>query len=290
MRFLFLLLSFLIFTTAKGQVPTTNIYLFNLQKKNEDYQLSNAKLLSNFNPDGYNNQASFFSFNDIYISTQSPDKSQTDIYQLDLANNNIVPFTDTKEAEYSPTLMPDGKSLSCIKVLNDENSSQMLWEYPLDKSHSGKAIFTKLANVGYHCWLSENLVALFLLEETNNLAIANKETGLHRIILENIGRTLIKDNSDQLLFVHKINDDIWYIKSYDHKENRAKIITKTLAGKEDFELLDDGTIIMGQGSKLFAYKSDSVTRWKEIADLKDYGINDITRLEYYRNRLIVTTK
>jgi hypothetical protein len=53
----------------------------------------------------------------------------------------------------------------------------------------------------------------------------------------------------------------------------------TLAGTEDFEIMEDGSFLMGKGSKLYRYDPKAeVPVWKEIADLKEYEISSITRL------------
>ena len=45
----------------------------------------------------------------------------------------------------------------------EEDGNQQLWSFPLDRSDNGLPVFPQLLNVGYHCWLSDTLVAFFIV-------------------------------------------------------------------------------------------------------------------------------
>ena len=92
---------------------------------------------------------------------------------------------------------------------------------------------------------------------------------------------------DSLIFVHKTSPETWYIKSLDPESNRITMITQTVTGSEDFELLSDGTYIMGKGSTLYFINPSRNDTWTEIVDLTEYGIMNINRLATSRNRLIL---
>ncbi|MBK8554478.1 MAG: hypothetical protein IPL65_01330 [Lewinellaceae bacterium] len=49
------------------------------------------------------------------------------------------------------------------------------------------------------------------------------------------------------------------------------------SGSEDFVVLPDGSFMAGQGSKLF-YFSTVYNGWKELADLRMYGVKNISRM------------
>ena len=55
-------------------------------------------------------------------------------------------------------------------------------------------------------------------------------------------------------------------------------VIDVVKGSEDFEVLPDGTFIMGSGSKLYKYNPYVDEDWREIADLRFYEIRNITRL------------
>jgi hypothetical protein len=49
--------------------------------------------------------------------------------------------------------------------------------------------------------------------------------------------------------------------------------------REDFAVLNDGTLLMASGSRLFKFKPDADTDWVLISDFSEYQIHQITRIE-----------
>lgn len=285
MRFTLLLIFFLSVFSLTGQDIVTNIYLFDIKKKGDrDLTFSNPRYLTNFNSRGYNNQPNFFNNGELYISVKYPNDNQTDIYLLDLYRKSKYQVTETAESEYSPTLMPDLYSFSAVRV--EANGDQRLWQFPTDRLENGKPIFKYITNVGYHHWVNSRKVVLFLVGnngQQNELAVADVATDQVDKILSNIGRCFqTMPRTGKLLFVHKESPRIWYIKELNAYDNYAKgeIVAQTLPGSEDFVVLEDGTFLMGSGSKLFKFHPsyDNEKGWREVADLEYYGLRNITRL------------
>lgn len=271
-----------------AQLPSTDLYLFDLSKDvSNKYHVHSPKFLNDFNEQGYNNQASFINDEELFITSSKKNGTNTDIYLLNIRNSTLKRVTATKESEYSATLMPNYTNFSCIRV-NDANE-QHLWAYPLNREDAGKAIIKNLTNVGYHVWLSANKIAIFLVNEPIQLAIVELPDETPRIVHDNIGRTLIKNEAGNLLYVHKYDDTYWYIKEYNPNTNKTEIVVQTLARSEDFTYTSDGTILMGNKSKLFSFKPGQDDNWNEIMDLSVYGINRITRMAVNKsNKLIIT--
>ncbi len=283
----FLILSFLIasFNLCYSQnLPSTSIALFELDVHSEK-PLKNAKFLTNFNPKGYNNQPAFFDENTLYITSDWSAKGQTDIVKLNLLREAMLKITDTDESEYSPTLCPDKTHFSTITVppTNAANPAQFLWRYPLDRSSSGKVLSYDLSNVGYHCWMSEGELALFLVDDPHKLVIYNIRAGSVKEVDANIGRCLKMSRGSELIYVHKANFNIWYLKSYNPSTGLKNIIGETRPGSEDFEILDDGTLMMAQQSRI--YLMSEVGGWREIDDLTRYGISKVTKIAAHGNKI-----
>lgn len=283
-----LILLLVIPSFAFGQLPESDIYHFNLTKVGKSYRIKSPQFLTGFNMDGYNNQPAFFDDKVVYFSTDYYDEGKTEIAKFDFFSKTLTRITYTDEKEYSPTPVPGREAFSVIRV--EEDDSQSLSLYPLDGIGYAKRYMNNTSNIGYHTWLDESTVALFLVEAPHhNLALADAKSERRKIILDNIGRCLKVNRSGKLVFVHKQSPEEWYIKSYNAEESKSTIITKTLTGAEDFELLSDGTILMGSGSKLFGY-SVAEGKWKEIADLSESGVTNIKRLASRRNSLIVVNE
>ncbi len=244
------------------------------------WKTSTPRFLTSFNPQGYNNQPQFFSPNEIYLTVQFPsDTNQTDIYALNLLTRTTTRVTATTTPEYSPTLMPGGRRFSAVRV--EENGAQRLWSFPLDRADSGYPVFPALTNVGYHCWLHDTLVAVFLVGEgTAPHALGIVGTGKQQPVRVafNIGRCLQNMPDGRLAYVHKATDQTWFLKAYDPRNGGSDILVTMPAGSEDFAVLADGTFLAGQGTKIFQCNPSRQKVWQEIADLRAYGIHNISRL------------
>lgn len=270
-------------TIGWAQLPNTNVYLFSVQKTGDNFTFYNPRFLTGFNKYGYNNQPHFVTNNEIYLTVGFPgEKGKTDIYALSLLDNVKTQITATGESEYSPTITPDRNFVSCVRV--DKDNVQRVWKYPLDRSSKGVPVFRTTRDVGYHCWLDNKNLALFILRgESNYLKIINTDTEASTDLSTSIGRSLVKLPNDKLGFIHKATDKEWYVKQMDVHSFGSERIAQTPPNSEDFICLGDGTLIMGQSGKLYAYKPGSAQQeWREIADLRPYGIQNIKRLAISR--------
>ena len=264
-----------------------NIFCFDIEKTGSQIDFKKARFLTGFNPTGYNNQPQWINNNELYIAVGTPyDTNQTEIYSLSLINNVLTQVTATRESEYSPTLMPDRRNISCIRVDATSKGTQRLWSYPIDRSNIGRDLLPLHEDIGYHCWLTDKKVALFVLSGSSNyLKIVNVEDQSSVQLSGGIGRSLGRLNDGKLAFVQKATPQTWYIKALDPVTYTSEIVIQTLPGSEDFELLPDGTFIMGNGSKLFTYKyGNPENQWFEVADLSKYGLYNIKRLTVSREQ------
>lgn len=282
---------FLVFTAgvlpAQEQLPTCNIYHFTISKHSDNYRIKAPKFLTQFNIKGYNNQPYFFDDHLVYFTTDYYGRDQTDIASMDLFDHTLRRITYTKESEYSPIPVPSSENFSCVRVELDQKT-QSLSVYPKDGIGFAKRLVNNSNNIGYYAWINDDNIALFLIDgELHSLAISEVISERRKIILDKIGRTLKVDTEENLYFVHKILEEEWFIKAYNNKENKIKLIGKSLDNVEDFELLNDGKLLSGKGSKLYILDPESTSTWKEIADLKTYGIDNITRIIVNKNNLLL---
>lgn len=280
--FVALLFTLVVSTALAQRAPHFDVLLFSLtQKPDSTWQAGAPRFLTAFNPKGYNNQPSFFGPNEIYLTVQMPDDTtQTDIWLLDLGSLTRTRVTATERtAEYSPTLMPGGKRWSAVRV--EEDGSQRLWSFPLDRSDNGRPEFPRLLNVGYHCWLRDTLAAFFIVGENNAphvLQLVGTRAQRPQRIASNIGRCLLKTPAGHLAFVQKATEQTWFLKTYDLKKQFADLVIQMPAGGEDLAILPDGTYLAGSGSRLFQYHPRRDTDWREVLNFSKFGIKNITRL------------
>ncbi len=272
-----------------GQLPATNVYVFDMKVFNtsDTYSFTNPRLLTGDNFEGYNNQPQFIN-GELYITSQR-DSLQTDIYKFNLKKRVQTRITGTIESEYSPTAMPDNKHISVVRVSADGNDTQQLWKLP---ATGGKAslLVDSITAIGYHEWLNERIVALFIVGEPHQLILANTKTGDFRKVRSEIGRCLQKTPEGNLSFVHKNEEEGWYIKVVNPANFTIRPVIATLPGSEDFVWTPEGTIYMANGSKLYRYKSGLDDDWYEVADFSSYGIKKITRMAIENNQIAIVAQ
>lgn len=270
------------FSGFAQSIPETNLYLFQLASKDGRTILTQPVFASKFNPDGYNNQPSFFSENEIYVTVQTKNGAQTEIYSLNPDRQELTRVTDTPESEYSPTVMPDNRNFSVVRVDADDKSTQRLWKYPMNRSDDGSVILRDLTNVGYHYWINENEVLLFLVNDPNELVIADVRTGTTKYVAQNPGRCFKGMQNGNVAVVHKSSDSAWFIKELDVEKGTLRTIIQTLGGSEDFEILADGSFLMARGSKIYRYKDGESSNWELMTDVNGFGIQSVTRMALSR--------
>ncbi|MEO6037578.1 MAG: hypothetical protein ABIQ93_04130 [Saprospiraceae bacterium] len=267
------------------QLTHSDILLFSMTAGTDSiWRAGTPRFLTAFNRRGYNNQPSFFSNNDLYLTVQLPaDSTQTDLYSLNLASQTITRVTETAVSEYSPTLMFGGQRFSAVVVNAD--GTQHLVSYPFDRSDNGRLEFPRVTGVGYHCWLRDTLAAIFIVGQNDAphvlYTIGTRSQKLQRITA-NPGRCLLPLAGGKLAYVQKATEQTWYLKIYDPQKQSSDILVKMPAGTEDFALLPNGAYLCGSGAKLWHFRPGRQAGWQEIGDLSTYGVKNISRLTVNR--------
>lgn len=271
--------------TSIAQLPGTNIYSLNFLANGDKYTIQDPLLLTSFNSSGYNNQPSFVG-DEIFITSNWRQEGQTDIVAMDYRNRSLYKVTATAESEYSPTIMPDKQHFSVVRVEQDGNDSQVLWQYPIDRSSNGKKVLDNISTVGYYAWLNSYMVAMFLVDDPHKLVVRNIFADENKIIASDIGRSL-HARGGNLFFVEKVSRKFWYVSHYNTKTEEITKLIQTLPQREDFIILPDGTLLMGDRSILFKFNAKTDKEWVLIDDLSQYGIKNITRMSYQDNQLLI---
>lgn len=274
------------FSLLAQQLDHHDVLLFQLKKNSTGgLEVAAPNFVTAFNPKGYNNQVKFFSDSELWLTVQtSEDTTQTDIYALDLLLKRITRVTATPlTAEYSPTPVPGGQRFSVVRVAEDHN--QGLWSFPLDRSDNGRPEFPRIFNVGYHCWLSDTMVAFFIVGSNapHSLQIAGIQSQKARKIASNIGRCLLRTSEGKLAFVQKPTQQTWFLKTWNPDNNAQDIIIKMPNGSEDFAMMADGTYLTGEGPRLYYFKPGRDNDWRELMNLTKYGVKKITRMDVAAN-------
>ena len=250
----------------------SEIYIADIEIKATAANITNIKNISNHI--GYDNQPYFLPGSNKILFSSIRDAKQSDIYEYDLANEKLLPFINTEESEYSPTLSLDGKHIICVRVEKDE--TQRLWAFDLKKKKP--AVFLpKIDSVGYFTFLSKEQLALFILGEPQTLRLADIKTQTEKIVDKNIGRALYRyPLNGQLYYIDKNNNDKWYLKT--RSENEITTVVEMPANVEDFCITADGLFLTFSKNKLLGFYPGESRGWFVLAELNDFVNKKITRL------------
>lgn len=270
---------------ARSQTPTpsptatpgfSDIFIVDVKNERGGMRFSQPVKITTFA--GYNNQPSFLPDGRSVLYTSIRDK-QADIYRYNLHSAATSQVTNTPESEYSPTLMPDGKNISVVRV--EADGTQRLWKFPLDGGQPS-LILEHIKPVGYHLWIDDHTLALFILGakgKPNTLQIVDVPTEKADVVAENPGRILRRiPHQDKFSFVQKISDREWTIKEFDLRTHTSASLTATLPGVEDYAWLPSGMLLMAKDSKVFSLVPLRGKTWEEIGDFSNAGLKGITRI------------
>jgi WD40-like Beta Propeller Repeat len=265
--------------------PLNDIFIVDVTYEKREIKLSAPEKITEWN--GYNNQPFFLPDGESLLYTSIRADKQADIYRYQIRTGRrdgvTTRVTETTESEYSPTVTPDKKYFSVVRV--EADSTQRLWKFPL-AGGKPELVLEKIKPVGYHAWIDQNTLALFILGASgkpSTLQIVDVPTEKAEVIATDIGRTLRliphqKPRQNKLSFVQKISAQEWLIKALDLQTRQIATLIKTLPGSEDYAWLPTGLLLMSKDAKLFACNPAKDPAWREIADFKKAGLRAITRI------------
>lgn len=239
----------------------SELFLFDLKVTNGQVILSNGTNITNHK--GYDNQPFFHPSKPVIYYSSFNDSGRSDIKFYNYHKNKISNLTITEEREYSPTVTPGGKFISCI--IQRDNGAQDLGKYPLEGGQP--EVLINDLKVGYHAWVDKDKLLLFVLIDsaTNNLHYYNLSTKTDTVIAVNPGRSLHKiPGQNAMSFIQKNGGKDWLIKKFDLKTGVISTIAPTLPGQESLVWLKNNIILTSSGTKLFSYRVGTDMEWRPV--------------------------
>lgn len=250
----------------------TEVYLFDLQSNEGNYTLSNQINVSN-NP-GYDNQPSFY--DDTTLVFSSSRRGQTDIASYAISNGMMKWLTDTPSgSEYSPTKIPGARAVSAIRL--DTDGLQRLYRY--DATTGTSTLLLKDLVVGYHLWFNDHIIISAVLADGSlDLVKSDVTDGSNITLQKKIGRCLRKiPGTNRISYVSK-EADTWKIKSMDPISGATSPIIDISNESEDYDWLQDGTLLMGYRNYLLKFHPEKDKSWSPLKTFTDGVIWNISRL------------
>ena len=280
-RLFFLAFGLLLSLSLFAQLPVTQVYTFDIAPGDSTVTFSKPRYLTGFNQRGYNNQPHWLDREELLMAVQTPEMDQPDVYRFNLANKQRQRMTRTRAGEFSPKAMGDGRRFSAVRQeYVGRDTVLRLWEFPTNLLDNGKPVFKYVNGIGYYEWLNSVQLALFLVGNPNTLAIASADTDRPRTLANNVGRCFRRLPNGNLAYVSKQTPSWTIVEQNLYRLNEPpRVVTTCINGSEDFTVLNDGSYLMAGGSKIYRYDPIRNPTWREVVDLRFYGIRNITRLE-----------
>jgi hypothetical protein len=268
--------------------PDTEIYLASFSQDASGVHIGAPVNITN-NP-GYDNQPFFTPDGRAILFTSMRDGKQTDVYRYTLATKQIDQVTHTPESEYSPTITPAGM-LSVVRVELDGHSTQRLWQFKPDGSDP-RVVLEKVTRVGYHAWVDDHTLALFVLgvggaPATLELADTHGSQPVHRVAAD-IGRSIQRiprtGPVTYISFVERkrVSDfTYWIVNQLDPRNGDVQPLAPPL--KADSSDMDtawtaDGMMLLtSRGADLLGW-SRGERDWKPVASLERLGLRRVSRI------------
>lgn len=288
-KYCLLVLFFLHQVLGYGQVPDTDIYLLPLHVEQKGAAVLGVP--QNITQrKGYDNQVCFASNDQFVLYTVMDENGKTDTYRYDLNTRTTQRYTLTDStAEYSPKPTPDGKHFWTV-VIEPDGKTQHIRLYDLVQPTTEGVLWQKnIANIGYYCPFDKDTMAVFVLGEPPTLQLISRLDTVGQIIAARIGRCLQKaPNSNKLSFVQEFPNGKKNIKIADlHTFDTQTIAPLIEGGSEDYVWLPNGCLLIGDAAgKLHLFdpkQKQKQKKWRQIADLSQYGVSNISRMAVSNN-------
>lgn len=284
MKFLTGMFGIMVFSVS-AQMPGFDIYIGDLELQDRQLKVSHLKALTSRIE--YDNQPLFLPEGNALLYTAAlinDQVEQTDSMFVSLESGHVTNLTKSNESEYSPTVMPNGNSFSVIRAFDDK---QKLWRYPLypkqQSAEPASELLTHVNPVGYHAWIDNSRVILFVLGEPHTLQLADIQKQTSQVLDSNIGPSLFAIPNSQLMsYTASVGEGEqiqWQLKSYHPETGKIEVLTTLPVGAYYYAWSGNGYAIAAVDNTLLQWdKENAIKGWQPFADVSAMCPKGVTRL------------
>lgn len=265
---------------AAAPPPSTDIYIVSLSGGLGSMKAAKPAPVST--APGYDNQPMFSPDGSRLLFSANRDGRQFDIYAFDRAAGRVSQVTRTPENENSPTFLPPGLGdAGGFSVVQTElDKTQRLYRFDA-AGRNPRLILADVKPVGYHAWIDQDRLGLFVLGEPNALQLASVKTGKGEVVANGIGRSLHRVPGRRAIsFVHREPSGESWIKQIDVDSKQIEPLTRVVEGntERDMAWMPDGqTILMSGGTTIYSWTRGG-SGWAEVFDAAAHNLGAVTRL------------
>ena len=253
--------------SAMAQATDTDIYIAPLRM--QDGWIAVGSPVNVTNRAGYDNQPHFTRDGRAILFTAQHD-GQTDIYRYDLRTRATTRLTQTPESEYSAT--PAMNGFSVVRV--EADSTQRLWLFD-DRGGNPRLLLPNVKPVGYHAWLNDSQLALFVLGSPPTLQLTRLRVDSTSVIASNIGRAIVKvPRWAGVSFVQRDADSTMWIRRVD-ATREVKPVAKLMPGGEFHAWTPRGELVATSGSTLMQWTPIDGGSWRRITEVQGVTLSRV---------------
>lgn len=250
----------------------TEVFIAELDQTNETIRISNLKNISN--DSGYDSQPSFA--NNELLLFAGNNNGQVDIAQYDLKLNKKSWYhKGSPSGQYSPQMVTATSEVFAVHL--DTNGRQRLFR------HNGKNKYSEAhpdLQIAYFAMYNEDiLVGTVLGDEGLDMIVADLKTKLVDTVFYDAGRSFHKmpaENSMSYTLVNKEgNHDVYQL---DMTSFESFFVAQLPIGVQDHIWLSETSLLAASNDKIYLYDLFGDGEWKQVADLSESKIRNITRM------------
>lgn len=263
---------------AQSAPPGTDIFVAPLTAR--DGMLAVGKARNATARAGYDNQPAFLPDGSGFLFTAIHGDGQADIYRYDLRTGVTSRVTATPESEYSATPIAGGQAFSAVRV--EADSTQRLWRFAMDGT-APALILEDVKPVGYHAWVDDSTLALFVLGEPATLQVAGTRNGAVGTWARDIGRGLQAIPGERgVTFAQRAGDTVYVEQLHflDSKTTLRRRLARALREQDFFAYTPTGELLAASGTTVYRWSRSCGENdgWEKIGDVAASGARNVTRL------------
>jgi hypothetical protein len=256
-----------------AQTSNAEIFVFSLNDKGEVNVSSGVNISKS---PGYDNQPTFGPEGKSVLFTSDRGGNGTDIYEYIFSNQKFDRITNSTDSEYTPR----ARGKDAITFVREGKGQEMtVWSYDRTSKAETPAFGIK-EPVAYYDWNNKG-GALVWVRYASMAHFVDTSKKVNLFVVDHVQASTPHNvpGTNKFSFVHRQGNDSLWIKEFDPSTRAVRPLTRTKDSKIDYCWMKDGTIIMGSGSKLYAFNEKIDKGWRLFADLTGAGLKDITRMD-----------
>lgn len=268
-----IIISVLFGQTFYAQAPDSEIYLFSINKKDNKYSFADGKNITNNK--GYDNQPSFALDGKSILFTSIRNGEDSDIYEYNLANGKTIQITTSDDSEYTAKEF-DKNTINFVR--EGKGQEMTVWKYDRRTKKETNALKIK-DPIAYYAFNKQG-DGLVWVRYAFFMNWVNTDKSINKYVANYAQPSVphLIPKTDKFSFMQRQPDDELWIKEFDPKTQAVRPIVNSKDEKKDYCWMPDGSLLIGSGSKLYRFDEKTDKTWQMLADLKDFGVTNITRM------------